>query len=209
VFANIAGTVLPILTTAVEEVAGAVAVLSAAWQDVKPAAMNVFQVLSGVFGLIGGLLTGNWKSMWDGFVDTIVGAARLVVNIVFDALNLIARMVDGIGAAFGKDLGVHQFLDRMQTEVNDRVSSGTSVLKSVVSGSDPASSPSAASAAIMVKTGSTPVVVHAPSSGPPQEVHVTVHSILDGEKVGEGIAKAKRSSDGRSFHAVAAHGGAF
>ena len=43
----------------------------------------------------------------------------------------------------------------------------------------------------------------------PQDLHVTVHSIMDGEKVGEGIAKAKRSSDGRAFHAVAAHGGAF
>jgi len=53
-----------------------------------------------------------------------------------------------------------------------------------------------------------PVIVHAPPSGP-QDLHVTVHSVLDGEKVGEGIAKAKRSSDGRSFHAVAAHGGAF
>jgi TP901 family phage tail tape measure protein len=209
VFANIAGTVLPVLVTAVEMVAQAVILMGAAWQSIKPTVMNVFQVLSGAFGLIGGLLTGNWKMMWDGFVDTVVGAAKLVVNIVFAALKLIAQMVDGIGAAFGKDLGVHQFLDRMQTEVNDRVSSGTSVLKSVVTG------PSApASVAAQVATGA--VVAHAVSASAagakdsgPQEVHVHSHVTLDGEKVGEGIAKAKRSSDGRSFHAVAAHGGAF
>jgi hypothetical protein len=207
IFADLASGVLPLLEGAIGLVGAAVVVLRDAWRGVVLTLGGVSQAFDGLFGALSGALSGSWKGLWDGFVDVVVGAAHAIVQLVLGALAVVSRLIDGVGASFGQNFGLTDAMKGLQDEVASRVTGGTAVLKSVVSGPE-ASPVVAASANLQARSGSAPIIVHAPPPGE-QTVNVTVHSVLDGEKVGEGVARAKRSSDGRAFHAVPAYDGAF
>lgn len=215
ILGTIVDTILPALVAGMHIVVGAIELTRAVLASLGGEFGGIWQAFKGVFNLIGGLLTGNWKQMWDGFVDVVVGASKAVIKLVLGAMGSIAGIIDSVGSAFGQDFGLKGSIAGMQDAVNSgAIDRGTKVVKDLVSPTAPA----VASQNVQIKASAEQQAAAQQAlksmgldltgfSGGDVVVHSHVH--MDGEKVAEGISKAKRSRDSRSFHSVPAGEGAF
>lgn len=210
--ANLAGAVIPLLTGALDIMAFNIGVAKAAWDILGPAVMGAWQVLSGVFKLVAGVFSGDWKTLWDGFVDVCAGAARMVVNIVMGTIGWFGKLIDSVGGAFGKNFGLAKEINELKDTWNGSLAEGTGVLKSVVSANAPAS-PGAAAIQGQAAANAAATAPLLAAAGAPNQEQVTHHHVsvnLDGEKVGETLATSRRSLRARSFESVpSSHGGSF
>lgn len=207
ILANLAGIAIPIVLTGMTLLIGAVELAKNAWQSIGPVVSGIGEIFSGVFKVIAGLFTGNWKMMWDGFVDIVAGAARVVVNILMGTIGWFAKLIDSVGGAFGKDFGLGKEITELQKGWTGSLVEGTTVLKSVVS---PAGAPTAA-AAIQGQANAT-AAAHAAlggdelaaalGGGGDTTVHVNLN--VDGEKLAAVQARARRSGEARAFQSVPA-----
>ncbi len=206
ILANLAGAVIPVLVTGMTILIGAIELAKSAWEAIGPVIGGVGEIFAGVFKVIAGLFNGNWKMMWDGFVDIVAGAARVVVNILMGTIGWFAKLIDSVGSAFGKDFGLGKEISELQKGWTGSLVEGTAVLKAVVA---PSGAPATA-AAIQGQASATAAATAAMGGeelaaalgGGDTTVHVNLN--VDGEKLAEVAARAKRSGDARGFNAVPA-----
>ncbi len=203
---TLAGSVLPLLKSALELVGGAVIALQDTFRSLLPAVTALWQGIKGVFGMIGGLLTGDWKMLWDGAVDVVVGAAKAIVQLLLGAMGSIAGLLDSVGSAMGQDFGFKNSIAGMQDAMNSgAVERGTSVIKNLVSPSAVAvAATNSQNQAADIRAAKFGGGVASPAAAGDQHVHVSVPLIVDGEKLAHAHATAKRSRDSRAYHAVPA-----
>lgn len=80
---------------------------------------SIFKILGGIVDFITGILTGNWKKAWQGFVDIfkgiidgIVGIFKMPINLIIDGINAFIRglnkiqIPDWVPAVGGKGLNI-------------------------------------------------------------------------------------------------------
>jgi hypothetical protein len=208
VFGTLAGAVLPVLTGAVQLVTGAVQVMREVWKTIGPTLTAAYGALKGVFNLIGGLLTGDWKMMWDGFVDIVFGALKAILRLATGALGMLAAMFDSIASKFGFDSGLTQSIESFRAQAEAGLEFMSVKVKGVV---EPTAQPAGAHvASLQTQAALGAAGAAGGGAGAPQAVHVSVPVHLDGAKVGEAVATAKRDARARSFEPVpAAAGGGF
>lgn len=63
---------------------------------------------SGMFTMIAGLLTGDGAKVWLGFKMLVFGVLKSIISFVATFVETIGAMVDSVGKAFGKDLGIQK-----------------------------------------------------------------------------------------------------
>jgi hypothetical protein len=87
---QIAGLLIPIiqaLLPVVVAVFGAVAAIIA----------SAMQIVQGIIQVITGIISGNWSQVWDGIVNTVLGALSLVGNIVIGLKDIVLSALAGAG----------------------------------------------------------------------------------------------------------------
>jgi hypothetical protein len=214
VLGNMAGNVLPQLISLIDSVTQAVDFVKEAIKVLGPTLSGVWETFKGVFELIDGLFTGDWKKMWDGLIDIVVGASKAIVRLALGALAPIAMMMDTMGAAIGQDYGFGSSVASMQAAVNSgAIERGAGVLKDMV----PASAPAVAAMPDAATQKAAQDVLRQMGLGflgdlkdrTDKDLNITTHVHLDGEKIATAMGKAKRAGDARSYTPVPAAGGAF
>lgn len=198
ILGGVAGILSGVVLTAVDLLAGGVNFMRMAWEAVGPTVMNVWQVVKGVVGLLGGVITGDWRMLWNGFVDVVIAAAKIVVNIILGIVKLIASATDSLNSAFGIKSHMGGFIEDVQKELMAKVDLGATVIKASPSNNPGVAATSASKAA--AEATAMPLM----SMAPEQHIHMHTDVHLDGEKIGSATSRAKRSSDARSFTPVAA-----
>lgn len=202
ILAGIAGTVIPLVTGAIQLLTGAVQIAREIWSELSSETYGFGEIFKGVFELLSGILTGDSKKMWDGFVDIVIGALKAVLKIVTGVVGAIAGLFDQLADSFGFDSGLKQSIDDFQKQAAAGLDVMAVKVKGVV---DPTAAPAAP--AVAQQAG----IMRGPSAefrSAAQEVihnHTTVN--IDGEKLLEVHSAAKRSAKARSFEPVPAHGG--
>lgn len=210
VLAELAGAVIPALKFAVLFVAGAVDVAKAAWDSFGGVIGSVWGIISGVVRMIGGLLTGNWSMLWNGFVDVVKNAALGIVNVLMGIVGFVAKAVDGIGGIFGKSWDHVGRIEDLKKEWAGNINFVANDVKSVQQGG-PLAAHAAQEGQAKASAAAFAEMMPAAGEGPAAEQHVHSHVTLnvDGEKLAEAHANAKRSAHARSFHAVPVEGGSY
>lgn len=207
VLANVAGAVIPVVTAGIEIMTEVVREVQGAWEVLGPTVMNVANIFGGVFRMIGGLFSGNWKALWDGFIDVVTNAGKAVINILMGTVGRVGSIIDALGSAFGKDLGIKKGIDGLKSDWLGSMNDGGGMLKSVVG---PGAAAGTGAAAIKGQAAATaaataPLMSMMPEGEQMSTTHVHVN--LDGEKVGEAVVRGRRSSRARSFEPVSSGGG--
>lgn len=209
ILANLAGAIIPVLVTGMTVLIGAIELVKNAWDALGPSVMGVLEMFIGVFKVIAGLFTGNWKLMWDGFVDIVAGAARTVVNILMGTIGWFAKLIDSVGSTFGKDFGLGKEIDELQKGWTGSLVEGTTVLKSVVSPAAGTTGTAAIQGQAAATAAATAAGAPAAAEGGEATVHHHVSLHVDGEKLAEVHAQSKRAAGARSFHEVPAEAGGY
>lgn len=179
---------------------------------------NAATIFGGIVDVIGGIFTGNWGRVWKGMGRIVFGAVMYVVDLLAGLLNMVLDVVDGIGNAFGADLGIGKGFRGMREDFRSSFQeSEIGGGRGVTGGLAP---PDVGSQSISPST--SPGVAAAQSSSRSQAVDpallegITMNAaantiakmppasfsgslIMDGEKCGEVLLKATRSSGARSF----------
>jgi TP901 family phage tail tape measure protein len=204
ILANIAGAVIPVLTGAIELLSGAVQICREIWHALSGSLGGFGQMFMGVFEIISGVLTGDWKRVWDGFVDIVFGATKAILRLATGALGMLAGMFDSIASKFGLDSGLTQSIESFRQQAESGLDFMAVKVKGVIEPTAPASAAvaqtsSAAAAAAGAAAGMA-------GAGGEQVIHNHMSVHVDGEKLVEAHAAAKRSSRARSFEPVPAHG---
>lgn len=204
--AYLAGAIIPMIITAIHILTGAVEVVKMAWEELGPALTNVVGIFTSVFKILAGLFTGNWKMLWDGFVEIVANSAQLVVKILMGTIGWFAKLIDGVGGAMGKNFGLSKEIDELSKQWQTSVTSGTAIFKSVVSAAPATTGTAAIQGQASANAAAAPWKSMVDGGGGEQVMHTHVHVNLDGEKVGETLATARRSTRARSFEPVASGG---
>lgn len=203
IFANVAGILSGLLLGAVELVTDAVKVLTDAWEVVGPAVTMAFTIIKGAFEVVGGLLTGDWKNVWGGLVDIVMGAMKGVIQIVGGALGVVAKLIDDV--TFNK-LNIAATLD----------ADNKGTLQSVDRLGDSLKNPGATSAspalAVLARQEAFRRNDNAGGDARPSfldqpPIHVHSHLHMDGSQIAEHLQKVKRNDDSRSYRSVDDRGG--
>lgn len=209
ILANLAGAVIPVLKWGIVALGGAIEIVRGIWDSFGGTVTTIGGILSGVFRVIGGLLTGNWKMLWDGFVDVVKNAALSMVNVLMGIVGFVAKAVDGVGGLFGKNWDHSGAINDLKKDWVGNVNFGAMAMKEVVQG-DPA--PAKGAQAGQAKASAAAFAAAMPiggEAGGVEHVHSHVTLNLDGEKIAEAHSSAKRSAGARSFHSVPAESGGF
>lgn len=69
------------------------------------------------FDIIYGLFTGDWDRMWLGAKGVVYSFAQIVVSIITTMVGTVASLLDGLGRAFGKDLGLRAAVDGVSKDM--------------------------------------------------------------------------------------------
>jgi len=202
ILGTLADIVLPVVVGAIGLAISGINQLKNAWRAIIPIIDDVTDVFSGLWDFFSGLFTGDWTKMWDGLIDTVKGAGMAIVHWFTGSLGLVAKMIDGFGSMVGKDFGLNaglqNFLGSQETAfVNNGLTAAN--LKGVVG--DP-SRPAVADAIRREKFMAQSFGGAAPAADVEQHIHSHVTVQMDGEKVAEAHARAKRSAAARSFMGV-------
>lgn len=88
--AQIAGVLIPIIEALMPVVVTVFAVIA----SVITAAM---QTIQGIIQIVTGIITGNWRQVWDGVVNTVSGALRLVGNVLGGLFSIVTSALGGVG----------------------------------------------------------------------------------------------------------------
>ncbi len=88
--AQIAGVLIPIIEALMPVVVTVFAVIA----SVITAAM---QTIQGIIQIVTGIITGNWRQVWDGVVNTVSGALSLVGNTVTGLRDIVVSALSGAG----------------------------------------------------------------------------------------------------------------
>lgn len=203
VLGNLAGILSMVVFTAIDLVTAAVQDMRIMWETIGPTIMNIGQILKGFINIVASIFTGDWTQLWNGFVDVVIGAAKIVTNLILGLVKMIAGLGDSIAQTLGFDSNMVGAVEGFQKDLMAKVDLGTTVIKT-----SPSSNPGVAAAQNVRAAAVAQAPAMSMSEPTEQTTHVHVH--LDGEKVGGAIVKAKRSSEARSFMPVAhAEAGAF
>jgi len=212
VLGNLAGNILPQLISVIDSVTKAVDFVKGAIDVLGPTLSGVWETFKGTFNLLEGLFTGDWKKMWDGLIDTVVGASKAIVSLVLGMMHPIASIIDSIGAVTGQDYGLTGMVSQMQAGVKSgAIERGAQGLKDLVPASAPAAAAQSATAE-QSRAAAAQLAKMFPAldfMNPEKEVHIHAHVNLDGENIATATAKARRAQGARSFHPVTATEGAF
>jgi hypothetical protein len=109
VLANIALTVTSVTLS----------IISGLVTSVRAMIMLVVESISGQFDFIIALLTGDWAGAWQAAQGIVISWAKAIVNIIAGVVLAIAGAIDKIGKAFGKDFGLRDKVQGVQTEIVD------------------------------------------------------------------------------------------
>lgn len=167
------------------------------WSDPTSNIKAFFQVVKGVVGMIGALFTGDWRQFWNGFVDVVVGAAKIVVNIVFGILQGLGHALDKLNGALGIRSTFESTFSSGQKFLMERVEhgGGIDVLKY-----DMTKHPGVAAAAAAASP--PPAPMSRADGKEEKDTHLRVDLHLDGERLASQLATVRRSSDVRSYHSA-------
>src|SRR5207302_846991 len=66
------------------------------WEVMGPSVKAQFDIVIGAVKMLAGILNFDGKTMWDGFVDLAVGAAKLVVGAIMGVLIMAAKALDAL-----------------------------------------------------------------------------------------------------------------
>jgi TP901 family phage tail tape measure protein len=206
ILANIAGSVIPVLGAAIELLTGAVQIARDVWRSLTGALGGFGQMFKGVFELIAGILTGDWKRVWDGFVDIVFGALKMILRLATGSLGMLAGMFDAVASKFGFDSGLKTQIEDLRRMADSGLDFAAVKVKGVV---EPTAQPAAAAVAQTSNTAAAvagAAAAGAAGAAGEQVIHNHMHVSVDGEKLVEAHAAAKRSARTRSFEPVPAHG---
>lgn len=202
ILANAVGVGAAIALGAIELLTDGIELAKDLWSSFGPAVMTAFQILRGAFNVVGALITGDWTKLWDGLIDIVFGAMKGAVQIFGGAIGSIAKIMDGLtGNTFDLTAKV-EAETKQSVEAIDRT--GTSLKDPGKTTADPAL------AAIVRQEASFRRNNAEPDNQfliPKSEQISHINVILDGQKVGEAIHKAKRNDDQRSFKSGDDRGG--
>ncbi len=203
IVANVAGILSDVLLRAVQLITGAVYVLTEAWEAVGPAVKTTFQILKGVFEIVGALITSDWEGVWKGLVDVVFGAMKGVVQIFGGAMKSVTKILD--------ELTGNQFSLTAKVEAQTKASveaidqTGTSLKNPGKTTADPGLAAFARQEAFRRKDNADSDARPSFLEPPVQHIHTHVH--MDGQKMAEALHKVKRNDDQRSFKAGDDRGG--
>lgn len=82
--------------TAVTDAITWVASFRATWHGLVGTLGGAWDMLSGIFQLIGGFLSGDWDMLWKGAVNIVIGACKIIVNVVMAVAGIIAKVLDAL-----------------------------------------------------------------------------------------------------------------
>ncbi len=203
ILANVAGVAIPLIQSAILALSTAIEIVKENWHQFGGAITFVWGIVSNTVKMIAGLLSGNWKMAWDGFVDVVKNAALAMVHVLMGIVGFVAKSVDSIGGLFGKKWNHEGQIKDLAKEWEGNIKFGANELKAVVQGE-----PSPAKGAIegQAKANAAASSTKEGSEGGSTEHHTHVSVHLDGEKVGEATAHARRGARARSFETVGPEG---
>jgi TP901 family phage tail tape measure protein len=177
------------LTFGIQMATGAIQFFKDVWETVGPVVMSVWQIIKGVVEMVGAVLTGDWALLWNGAVDIVMGAIRLIIQGILSGVGMMGKIIDSVGSVFGKDLGASAGIAHARSDLDALFERATNAVKV---------GPSPAKAAIEAGVAANGAAAAA-SQG--QTKHLTVVNI-DGKKVAEVLDTNKRNSKAREFMPV-------
>lgn len=178
----------------------------------------VGQVVAGVLGFIGGILTGNWAFAWESAKGVVAGVAKFIILQIGFVAESIATLIDRVAGMFHVDLGASDMVRRVRADLQAEVakfeesgSSASSFAQSTkttlpeigssivgllanANKSRPAVAQSESQAAML---GQIPFFLQ---SGPPTEIHSTV--VLDGQVIAEAVDRVNERDQNTGFGAT-------
>ncbi len=202
ILAGLVGTLAGALNGAIILATASVAAFKYQWDLIGPTVTSAFQIIKGAFEVINAVLSGDWEKLWDGMVDIVFGALKLVIRTFAGAMGIIAKGLDVL------TLGNFNYSARVDAETKTSMASldrGEAYLKNPGGNitMSPALAAQQATAAAFKRydngQGDEPPAFLIPNT------HVHLH--VDSEKVAEAVVKGKRSNDARSFGGVDDKGG--
>lgn len=69
---------------------------------------SFLEIFTGVFKQIKGILTGDWAMVWEGVQQVVIGAIKIMANMLLGFVEQLAAAIDAIGALANKDLGARK-----------------------------------------------------------------------------------------------------
>ena len=73
-----------------------------AWEIIKSVVGSAFEVIAGIFNIFAGLLTGDWRRLWDGIKSVARGAGNVIIGIANAVIGAFERMVNAVGSAINR-----------------------------------------------------------------------------------------------------------
>lgn len=217
--ASVLGYFISLATNGFAIVLGVVASVVGALSSTFGALVDMVR---GTFDFIAGLLTGNWPRMWEGAKVVVFNMVKGIVSILSGLLSTIGGVVDGIGRAFGQDLGIQKAIDGGARDLLRDAGHGlgvpaagkvTPTAAAHTSGYAPTSGggalPAVASAEATgaAAAAAEPRTLTTGSVQPPPPIDLTSHVIvqLDGEALGEAMTRRQYANTARTFGPIATH----
>lgn len=204
VLADIAGTLAGVLADAIILVIGYVELMKEEWELVGPAVMDALQIVKGAFGILGGVVSGDWNTLWDGLVDVVFGAMKSAVSIFSAALKIITMAMDAL------TFNHFNYTAKVETETQQSLASLDRTGEALKDPGKTTTTKSLAAVALDREAGFRRYDSGQSDERPsfldkPQHIHTHVH--LDGTQLAEALTTVKRDLASRSYHSVDDHGG--
>lgn len=186
--------------------------------------VSVFgNTIKGVMAMLAGIIEGDFSTAWLGLKILIFGVLQSVLGFLGLWAMGVAKIVDGIAALFGKDLGAAEAVAGVRADMERSLARGLGVAGEVTLSTGektvapvaatPARAGVGAPVAAMGEIAAARVRAAREAGMSEEQIQRLIAAIkesgnptlkveLDGEKVAEVTAKANRSAAGRSFAPV-------
>ncbi len=191
----VVGVIVNTITMLINVFATVLAVVASVVGGVIGMFQGLWNFLEGFVMIIWGLMTGNWKMVWDGAKLMVFGFVQFVLNALNGLVGAVFAIVDKILGAFGKATNLSGQLSKEKDSLLNSMQQGMGI-DAAVGGQD--------RRALPVVGGATPAAVGAAAgsgsaaAGPPPPPTTAIVQIqLDGAQVAESVTKHQAGSAAR------------
>ncbi len=198
VIGTVVGVIVNTIVMLINVFAAVLAIVSSVVGGVIGMFQGLWNFIEGFVMVVYGLMTGNWKMVWDGAKLMVFGFVQFVLNALNGLVGAVFSIVDKITGAFGKATNLTAQLNKEKDSLLNSTQQGLGI-QTAVGGQDRRALPVVGGAA-PATAGAAQAAANAAggAGGPPTQVTAVTTIQLDGEKVGEAVTKHQAANGARS-----------
>jgi TP901 family phage tail tape measure protein len=199
---QVVGFVVGAIVNAIAGMVNAFATVVAVVASLAGGVIGMFQglwnMLAGFIQFINAVFAGRWGEAWQGMARMVYGVVQFLLNLLNGFVGSILAVVDKVAGAFGKKSNLAGALTAEKDSLLNSTQDGLGLINATggkdrsalfaTGGAQPATVPVAQNAANAA----------AAANAPPIQTTAVTTVVLDGEKVGEAVAKHQAGTAART-----------